>query len=435
MNETIAFLDNQRDLLAPVFNQEDSTELAIRKAEQGEFRIETLRSYLVELSTVCTTAAATNTKPPTMTTSTTSTTSTTTTTKQDDMRASDPVDHQEQQPNAVNVDDNDDEAPIYAVQRLQRMALLALAEVGELLVATFPYNVPAQGKFSYLPRLLGRARVTFSFRRNNNNNNNKIGTRRRTLLGGSTTTDPVDASLPLNNNNNNNNKGFLGNITIVADGFLAPISAGNFVDLSMRNFYTGLPVKSFKKRLLQTVPTGGSASSSSTGLGGSSSSSKFSTASSSSSSSSSGGGGPSLLAIVETADVPVMGSFNEGFYDPLTAKLRRIPLELIRVENSNNVPSLSYSLQGTSLGGLAFLDLSSKLDDTTNTVVDLQPLQTQQPPQQPQQQSSTARGISYSSSKPLVSFGDIQGLVALNHPDKYPNSGSSEFFALQTNSM
>jgi hypothetical protein len=41
----------------------------------------------------------------------------------------------------------------------------------------------------------------------------------------------------------------LGNVTIVADGYAAPITAGNFVDLSVRNFYTGLSVRAMRKRL------------------------------------------------------------------------------------------------------------------------------------------------------------------------------------------
>ncbi|KAL7576750.1 hypothetical protein ACA910_005665 [Epithemia clementina (nom. ined.)] len=365
MNETIAFLDRQRDQLSPVFNQEDSTALAIRKAEQGELRIENLRSLLVDLRDACASAAGSS-KNFTQTGS------------------------------MYDIDDGSNDLIVGVIQRLQRLALLALAEVGELLVATFPYDVPSEGKFSYLPRLLGRARVTFSFRRNKNNNN---------LLPNFNDNNSDDniISSSKSSKNNKNKRGFLGNITIIADGFLAPITAGNFVDLSVRNFYTGLPVKIVKKRLLQTSNTNGDGG----GGGG------FTTPSLV---------GPSSLAFVETVDVPVLGSFNEGFYDPLTAKLRRIPLEMIRVENANNVPSLSYSLQAASGGGvgvgsgLAILDLSSKLDDTTNMVLDLETEPT-------------------SSSKPLLSFSDIPGLVAWNHPDKYPNSGSSEFFSLQSNSM
>jgi peptidylprolyl isomerase len=262
MEAAVQDLDNKRSQLAPVFNPEDSTQLAISKGERGEQLIESLRGKLVQLVAATKASAL----PETLV--------------------------------------------------LQKEALLSLSEVGELLVSAFPYNVPTEGKYSYLPRLLGRARVTFTFRRKNE---------------------------------------ILGNMTIVADGFTAPISAGNFVDLCARNFYTGLPVKFTKKRV---------------GLG-----SDF-----------------------DVANVPILGSYQDGFYDPLTAKPRRIPLEIIRVEKSNGSPNLSYS-QG--LTGLP----------TKRAVLE-----------------------SPSNSQPLLSF-NIPGLVALNHPDKNDNGASSEFFALQDDSV
>ena len=263
MEVAIEELDNKRGKLAPVFNPEDSTAMAISKGERGERIIEELRRSMVRL--IGSTKAQNQTKTLTF----------------------------------------------------QKEALIALSEVGELLVEAFPYDVPTEGKFSYLPRLLGRARVTFSFRRKNQ---------------------------------------ILGNVTIVADGFTAPISAGNFVDLSIRNFYTGLPVKFAKKRL------------------------------------------GTSLADFDVANLPVFGSYQEGFYDPLTAKPRRIPLEIIRVEKSNGSPNLSYS-QGLT-------EISSE-----RAVVEPMSL-----------------------SRPLLSF-NIPGLVALNHPDQKENGASSEFFALQDSSV
>lgn len=153
---TIAELDNKRSGLEPVFNPDDSAMMQIQKAERGEQLIDALRTRLVDLQASIRSSNVTSTKIE------------------------------------------------------QRKALLALSRVGELLVSSFPYNVPTEGKFSFLPRLLGRAQVSFSVRRRN------------TLLG---------------------------NITLIADGYAAPITAGNFVDLSLRNFYTGLPIKFSKKRL------------------------------------------------------------------------------------------------------------------------------------------------------------------------------------------
>jgi peptidylprolyl isomerase len=189
-------------------------------------------------------------------------------------------------------------------------------------VPAFPYDVPTEGKYSYLPRLLGRAKVTFGIKRK---------------------------------------KKSLGNITIVADGFAAPITAGNFVDLSIRNFYTGLPVKIARKKV---------------------------------------GSGNEF----EVASLPILGSFQEGFYDPLTAKLRRIPLEIIRLERGN-VPKLSYAEDDADPAATPWdLDFSDKPSSVSDE------------------------------GKALLSF-DIPGLVALNHPDKNLNGGSSEFFSLQRDSV
>ena len=283
MKTTLEFLDTKRRYLEPVFDQEQGTTVQIEKAERGERLIENFRDEILKLI--------------------------------DATKAEKPED-------------------TFAVQRL---ALLALADIGELLVVKYPYEVPKEGRFSFLPRLLGRAKVTFSFRRDND---------------------------------------IIGSCTIVADGFAAPITAGNFVDLSMRGFYTGLPVKAIKKKFggLTQMRTG-------------------------------------FLRLEKvdlendkedtasvSATVPVLGSYNEGFYDPLTAKPRRIPLEILRQGRFSGVSELSYAR--------GFSTLSSK----------------------------EASVDSYENSKPILSF-DIPGLVALNHPDKEVNSGSSEFFGLQPNTL
>jgi peptidylprolyl isomerase len=253
-------LDKKRGMLQPVFNPEESTLIQIFKGERFEILIETLRNTLLDLATATKASSST-----------------------------------------------------LAFSK-QKAALLTLSEIGELLVMGFTYDVPTEGKYSYLPRLLGRAKVTFTFRRANKQ---------------------------------------LGNVTIVADGFAAPITAGNFVDLSARGFYTGLPIKFIRQR---------------TGSG-----SDF-----------------------EVATLPIMGSYREGFYDPLTAKPRRLPLEIIRVEKGSNAPRLTYTQ------GLSTLSASP-----------LKPA---------------------SSSKPLLSF-KIPGLVAMYHPDWNQNGASAEFFSLQKDSM
>ena len=53
---------------------------------------------------------------------------------------------------------------ILRFNKKQRSALLTLGFLGELLVKEYPYEVPYKGKYSFLPRLLGRAQATFRFR-------------------------------------------------------------------------------------------------------------------------------------------------------------------------------------------------------------------------------------------------------------------------------
>ena len=65
----------------------------------------------------------------------------------------------------------------------------------QLMVVKFPYQVPE--KYSNLPQLKGRATIEMETEK--------------------------------------------GNITIVVDGYSAPVTAGNFVDLVQRGFYNGLP--------------------------------------------------------------------------------------------------------------------------------------------------------------------------------------------------
>ena len=94
-----------------MYNPEDSTELAIEKATRGEVLIDELRKELEEIVNAT------------------------------------------YQLNATKV--------FYK----QKEALLALSYLGELLVNEFPYIVPSKGKFSFLPRLQGRAKVTFRMKR------------------------------------------------------------------------------------------------------------------------------------------------------------------------------------------------------------------------------------------------------------------------------
>jgi len=197
LGNVVVDLDNKRSQLEPAFNPDDNAMLQISKGENTERLIEEFRSAIVSWE------------------------------------------------NATNL----------ATESYRRTALQTLAAVGELLVADYPYSVPETGKYSYLPRLLGRARVIFQMKKAN---------------------------------------GSFYSFRLLVDGYIAPLTAGNFVDLVQRQFYNGLPLRTSKKRF---------------GLGNA----------------------------FDVVSVPILGAFQEGFYDPLTAKPRRIPLEVLQQDITRQV--------------------------------------------------------------------------------------------------
>ena len=90
---------------------------------------------------------------------------------------------------------------------LKATILGTVGEIEELMVTKFPFEVPA--KYANLPQLKGRATVSVQTEK--------------------------------------------GEITVVVDGYSAPVTAGNFVDLVDRGFYDGLPfIRSEESYVLQT---------------------------------------------------------------------------------------------------------------------------------------------------------------------------------------
>lgn len=90
---------------------------------------------------------------------------------------------------------------------LKGKILGTVGEIQELMVTKFPFEVPA--KYANLPQLQGRATVAVETEK--------------------------------------------GKITLVVDGYSAPVTAGNFVDLVDRGFYDGLPfIRSEESYVLQT---------------------------------------------------------------------------------------------------------------------------------------------------------------------------------------
>ncbi|KAL7545228.1 hypothetical protein ACHAWF_008578 [Thalassiosira exigua] len=445
----LAVLSSKRNSLEPAFNQDDSTELYISKSSLGERNIEKLRDRIEEVVAIAAGDAdveellgggrETVNRP-------------------GRRRRTSGRGQAQNGVEDVNVDFAAGEIDVDAFSEAKRQALLALSELGELLVPSFPYAVPTRGKFGYLPRLLGRCTVTFSFERpsspasalglkfgglGNFGNLGGIGT-----IGGG-------------------NK-VLGNVTIVADGYAAPITAGNFVDLSQRQFYTGLPVRAVRKRL-GLVPTWSDnvVLNDLTELRDNLDELRDAAAELPETLREvreKGGGGRKAGGVrslfrppgatdesafdgrdVATTDanLPVLGSFEEGFYDPLTAQPRRIPLEVVALDAASPTRSaLTYSStyaaldddlaspggggSGSGAGGGA---AKGKGGTTTYSALISTGSAQRSFSSATSSSSSNSTAATYRDLDPVLSF-DIPDLVALNHPDRASNGGSSEFFAL-----
>ena len=257
---------------------------------------------------------------------------------------------------------------LHGLYPLVKSSKITLSELGEGLVKDFPYQVPTETKYAALPRLLGRARVTFSLARRTSSSSNRF----------------LKTTVPL------------GNVTIIADGFAAPLTAGNFVDLSIRNFYTGLPVRNVNKLWKKSSQEDQAY----TSLAGKLENAvvKLESAAVEKLEETAqdlavqlGVGGAKDKEAYESDSVssviPILGSFLDGFIDPLTGKPRRIPLEIVLADQPSN---FHYILKG----------------DSTNNGDCLQ-----------------------KHVRPFLTF-DIPGLVAMNHPERNCNGGSSEFFSL-----
>jgi len=399
----LSLLDSKRSLLEPVFNQDDSTDIFISKSSIGERNIEALRSKIEELIKISSGGQdlGSNIGKETVNSNVS---------RQKNGRG------RRANANLGNLDNIDIDVDIDkdAFIEGKRQALLALCELGELLVPSYPYAVPSRGKFGYLPRLLGRCTVTFSFER------------------------PSSSESTFGIKFGGGEKKVLGNVTIVADGYAAPITAGNFVDLSVRNFYTGLNVKAMRKRLglipswsdnvivndlaemkdnLDVLKSDvGSALERQDAVGMLRSKlpddNPF-----------------SVDAYDEsrtTMDVvlPILGSFQEGFYDPLTAKPRRIPLEVVAFDGSSqNKVALTYSSLYASIGDAAATG-TTKYSEVLSSSSSQRSFSSAT-----SSSSSNSTTTSYSNLKPVLSF-DIPNIVALNHPDRAVDGGSSEFFAV-----
>lgn len=178
--------------------------------------------------------------------------------------------------------------------RYQEDSLLHLGHLGELMVAKFPFAPPKnddrkEDDYFNLPRLFGRAEVVVNFRdttggEGNGNGGNGNGNGNGGGGGGGFSERPAS-----------------GSITLIVDGFNAPISAGNFIDLCQRGFYNKLPLKFDKVR-------------------------------------SGGRRGAASGEAASEVDLVVAGRYKTGFVDPITGKQRRVPLEIVRAEADGNRP-------------------------------------------------------------------------------------------------
>ena len=133
---------------------------------------------------------------------------------------------------------------------LKAKILRSVGDIEELMVTKFPFEVPSE--YANLPQLKGRATVAVETEK--------------------------------------------GLITVVLDGYSAPVTAGNFVDLVDRGFYNGLPfIRSEESYVLQTGDPEGK---------------------------------------------------EEGFIDPATGKYRNVPLEVLVREDKEPVYGITLEDAG-----------------------------------------------------------------------------------------
>jgi len=148
---------------------------------------------------------------------------------------------------------------IAATLALQTRVMRELVNLGNLAVPEFPYTVCKATYCEGRPRLLGRATVEMMIARAN-----------ATAFDGSS--------------------GYV-RLTAMLDGYGAPISAGNFVDLVKRGFFNGLPFSRGGSRLPAGVVGSG--------------------------------------AVVSSGQPADLGGNVTGFVDPRTGQYRTIPLEIL----------------------------------------------------------------------------------------------------------
>ncbi|CEM20468.1 unnamed protein product [Vitrella brassicaformis CCMP3155] len=261
--------------------------------------------------------------------------------------------------------------------------LYHLQNIATLKVKDYPYGVPERDEFERFPRLLGRATVDILFRR-------KGSPPLLTLVINQTQANgdrPVNPNVNVETGRkrviNTDDPSFLGNLTIVLDGYSAPVTAGNFLELAVRGFYNDLPIVlsnvTEKPPAVETTLLTES-------------------------------GGPDESAINErpvSFQTVIGGRYKEGFVDPSTGRLRKVPLEVMRFDPAvdDDYPSLPFasirlpSDRSQRKGVLTYGD--DNFDANTRK------------------------------KRPLTSF-TVQGALALAHPPDDPNGGSSEFFWLRT---
>ncbi|PSC68158.1 Peptidyl-prolyl cis-trans chloroplastic [Micractinium conductrix] len=110
-----------------------------------------------------------------------------------------------------------------AVPLKQQAALDYVGAVEEAMVKGFPFEVPQE--YASLPQLKGRATVEMNFKFADARENNSTG----------------------------------GKMTIVLDGYNAPVSAGDFADLVKRGFYDGMEIQRADGFVVQTGKPDGDA--------------------------------------------------------------------------------------------------------------------------------------------------------------------------------
>mmetsp|Transcript_23323 Transcript_23323/g.64144 ORF Transcript_23323/g.64144 Transcript_23323/m.64144 type:complete len:345 (-) Transcript_23323:528-1562(-) len=222
----------------------------------------------------------------------------------------------------------------------------ALVRLGNLLPPKFPYKVCKAVACDGLPRLVGRAEAEMLVERSSSGRSFRL--------------------------------------TLMLDGYAAPITAGNFVDLVQRGFYNGLPVTIAVDEMPKSLVDSG--------------------------------------GVVASGQPSMLGGDITGFVDPRTGDYRQVPLERWLEEESEPVYEIPYADEPTAPS----VEYRTSQEDEESTRRNGESSWTSEEGERRIAQP-TSRG-----KRTRAPF-CVAGSIGMVHSREDLNDGSSEFFILTRN--